>query len=239
MAARPKIYGHRGIPSRAPENTMAGFRLALEIGVEGLEIDVHLTKDGVPVVCHDASVDRTTDGTGLIQDYTFDELRKLDAGSWMSDKFRGERIPALAEVLELLQGTDILLNIELKYGEGLEEKVNELIRRYDMAQRVIISSFDHYRLVRMSEIGPDLHTGILYQGALYRPWEYAKMVGAVALHPYFRTLTPEVVVGAKQAGIIINTWTVNEPEDIKYMAELGVDAIITDRADLAFEILGR
>jgi glycerophosphoryl diester phosphodiesterase len=239
VSTGPKVYGHRGIPAYAPENTMAGFRQALEVGVDGLEIDVHLTKDGVVVVCHDASVDRTTDGTGLIRDYTYEELRKLDAGSWMSEKYRGERIPRLDEVLELLQGTQVWLNIELKYGVGLEEKVNDLVRSYKMEKRVIISSFDHYRLVRMSEIAPDLPTGILYQGALYRPWEYAKMVGAAALHPYFHTLTPDVAAGAKQAGIMINAWTVNEPEDIRYMLELGVDGIITNRADLVLEILGR
>jgi glycerophosphoryl diester phosphodiesterase len=238
-----KIIAHRGFSSRAPENTMAAFKAAMVFGVDGLELDVHLSQDGELIICHDEKVDRTTDGHGLIKDFTWQELGKLDAGSWFDPRFAGEKIPRLPELLELVKGTNLLLNIELKTNIfpylGIEEKVVRMVRDFGLVKQCIVSSFIHYSLVRVSTLAPELKTGALYDAVLFGPWNYALTFGAAALHPPFYSITPETVIQAKLNGLLVNTWTVDEPVAIKKAIAAQVDGIITNRPDLVRDILDK
>ncbi|MTI57044.1 glycerophosphodiester phosphodiesterase [Geosporobacter ferrireducens] len=233
---KPLVIGHRGAAAYAPENTMASFQKALTLGAGGIEIDVQMTKDGRLVICHDETVDRTTDGSGAIQALTLKEIQMLDAGSWFSENFRGEKIPVLEELLDFLRGRDILLNIELKNGivlyRGLEEKVLEALRIYHMEHYTILSSFNHYSLLRLKELNPRIKTGVLYVAGLVEPWEYARRIGADALHPIYYSVLPEIVTGAQVHQMPIYTYTVNEMKDLERIFSLGVAGIITDYPDL-------
>lgn len=213
---------------------MAAFTLALDAGAEGIELDVHLTKDGEVVVIHDHTLARTTNGTGLVADLTLAELQELDAGLWFSPEFKGERLPSLREVLELLKEHNVLLNVETKAALGYEqlnEKLASLLDEYAMWEKTIISSFNHYALVHIKTIRPQARTGILYNCGLVNPWEYAKSIGATALHPYYLTIVPELVQAAQQHGMMVNVWTVDEEVDIERVSLAGVDAIITNVPD--------
>lgn len=238
---KPIIIAHRGASKKAPENTMASFKMALDMGVGGIELDVHLSSDGHLVVIHDEKVDRTSNGTGWVKDKSLEDLRSLDFGSWFSPDFSGETIPLLEEVLELTRTWDGLVNIELKNGPvfypGIEKKLANLLNEFGMTDRTIVSSFNHYSLVEMKKISPDVRTGVLYISGLYRPWNYAKIVGADALHPQFYNIVPEIVNGCKENGIAINPYTVDDPKYIKRFADLGVDGIITNVPDVALNIL--
>ncbi|HHY82652.1 MAG TPA: glycerophosphodiester phosphodiesterase [Clostridiales bacterium] len=238
---KPVIYAHRGASAYAPENTRAAFSKALDMQAGGIELDVHLSKDGYLAVCHDERVDRTSSGSGWIKDMTLKELKELDFGSWFSNEYEGERILILEEVLEMLKDWDGILNIELKSGiilyEGLEEKVIGVLKDFDRLDNVIISSFNHYSLLAVKKHEPRLKIGLLYSAGLVEPWEYAKRVGAEAVHPLYFSMLPPIVNGCREHGIITNAWTVDKPEHIRNLALAGVDGIITNVPDVAKEII--
>ena len=232
MTPRPLILAHRGASIEAPENTLAAFRQAIELGADGIELDVHLSRDGELVVIHDERVDRTTNGKGWVKDLTLSQLKSLDAGSWFDPAFKGERIPTLKEVIDLVSGRCKLINIEIKSGiilyPGIEEKVLREMETSDLLGKVIISSFNHFSLKTIKEMNPDVKTGILYMEGLVDPWIYARHVPADALHPIFHAVTPEIVNGAHSTGLGVHAWTVDKPEDITRMSGYGVDAVITN-----------
>ncbi|SDY58421.1 glycerophosphoryl diester phosphodiesterase [Evansella caseinilytica] len=225
------IFAHRGASGTHPENTMTAFQAALDDGADGIELDVQLTKDRVPVIIHDETVNRTTDGQGWVKDYTYEELKKLDAGGWFHPAFHGAAIPTLEAVLEWLAPTSLLLNIELKNGivryPGIEEIVLKLIKKYDVKNRVIISSFNHYSLVEVHRLDPDVETAVLFMEGLYEPWEYAKALGANGLHCFLPVAVPELLAGAAKAMMPVRPFTVNEDQHIRALIN-GCDAIITD-----------
>ncbi len=229
------IFGHRGARGYAPENTMASFQMALDMGVDGIELDVQMTKDGRVVVCHDHSIDRTSNGTGWIIEHTRDELRELDFGSWFSPKFAGEKIPTLREVLQWAFPTRLIINIEIKNGpviyENIEEKVSALIRECRMVDRVIVSSFYHPSLVRMKQLDPLLKTGLLYASRPTDPWLQLRVTDSDNLHPMWHYLDAGWVSGTRPHGASIYTWTVNEMREWEHIKQLGVDGIITDYPD--------
>ncbi len=237
---KPVIYAHRGASAYAPENTWAAFQKALEMEAGGIELDLHLSKDGHVVICHDEQVDRVSNGSGLIRDKTLDELKNLDFGSWFGKAFEGEKILTFDEFLKLIDGWDGILNVELKSGiilyEGLEEKVVDILRAYSRIDNTIISSFNHYSLLTVKKLEPRLKTGVLYTAGLVDPWDYAKRIGADAVHPLFYSLIPPIIEGCKKNGIMMNAWTVDQPEYIRALAENGVDGIITNVPDKALEI---
>lgn len=239
--SKPLVIAHRGASRTAPENTLAAFSKALEMGADGLELDIQLTYDGKIVVIHDETVDRTSDGSGPVKDKTLKELKALDFGGWFSPEYSKERIPELAEVMELLSGWYGLLNIELKNGPvfypGIEEKTLSVVARYGMRDRVIISSFNHYSLVEVKKLEPGIRTGILYMSGLYEPWNYAKTIGANAIHPFFYNIVPEIIDGCRKNGIAVNPFTVDSPEHIRTIAGAGVDGIITNVPDVARSII--
>ncbi len=237
----PMITAHRGASNQAPENTMPAFRRALELGADGIELDVHMSADGRLVVIHDETVDRTSNGKGLVKDKTLAELKELDFGSWFSEGFRGEKIPELEDVLELLSDRDVLLNIEIKNGPvfypGIETAVADALQKYGMTDRTIISSFNHYTLVEIRRYNPGIRTAPLYMAGLYKPWDYARSIGASAIHPLFYNIVPEVVKGCRENNISVNPFTVDRPEHIRAVAEAGVDGIITNVPDVAIKIV--
>ncbi|MGN7357677.1 glycerophosphodiester phosphodiesterase [Paenibacillus sp. SAF-054] len=234
-------FAHRGSSKICPENTMAAFRKALEQGATGIETDVQLTKEGQMVLIHDETLDRTTSGTGWVKDYSLQELQELDAGSKFDPAFQGERIPTLDELLELVKDSGTIVNIELKNGtilyEGLEQKVIERVRAFQMTDRVVISSFNHYSLYLCKQIAPEIRTGILYMEGLYEPWEYAATLQADALHAYHFAVLPEFVQGAKALGKAYHPFTVNDIKEMQRLLEAGVDGIITDYPDRLAELL--
>ena len=236
------ILAHRGDPGNAPENTVSSFRKAMETQADGLELDVQLTSDGYPVVVHDDALGRTCNGRGYVKDSSLAELRKLDFGSWFSEKYTGEKIPLLEEVLELTHEGKLLLNIEMKaspgkYNEGLENRLSEMIRAYDAEDRIIISSFNHYSLVKIKEINTDLRIAPLYVSGIVDAWDYAKKLGAYGVHPLFSSVTDSIVKKCKDEGLAVFVWTVDKAEDILRMAAAGVSAVITNKPAHALKIL--
>lgn len=232
MQTNIKYFAHRGVSSKAPENTMPAFELAVNHGVYGIELDVHLTKDGKLAVIHDESTRRTTGEEFLVGQLTSAELKKLDSGSWFNPEFAGTRIPLLEEVLELIAIKGTILNIELKnsYIEypGLEEKTLAAIRQYHMQERIVISSFNHISLNRMHQLCPELECAPLYDARLYDTAGYTAACGCRAIHPHWRTLDKSVVAPVQQAGIAIRPWTVNNAAAARAMLDLGIDTLITN-----------
>ncbi|MCE7790958.1 glycerophosphodiester phosphodiesterase [Salipaludibacillus sp. CUR1] len=226
------IFAHRGSAGTHPENTMPAFEAGLEAGAEGLECDVQLTKDLVPVVIHDETVNRTTNGQGWIKDLTYEEIKRLDAGSWFSPNFAGVPIPTLEQLFEWAAGTPLILNVELKNGivryPGIEKIVLGLIYAYGLEDRTIISSFNHYSLVEVRRQDPDIETAVLFMEGLYEPWNYAGNIKANGLHCFFPAAVPELLEGARNANMPVRPFTVNEEGTMQNLIKGGCAGIITD-----------
>ncbi|MCT2197250.1 glycerophosphodiester phosphodiesterase [Paenibacillus sp. p3-SID1389] len=234
-------FAHRGAAGYYPENTMLAFAKALELGATGIETDVQMTRDGELVLIHDETLQRTAGTPEWIKDLTLTEIKQREAGSWFREEFAGERIPTLEELLDLVRNTDTIVNLELKTGvvlyPGIEQKVLDTVRRFGLSERIIISSFNHYSLVECKKLAPDIRTGILYMEGLYEPWDYAKRVGADALHAYQYALTPELVAEAKANGVVYHPFTVNDTKLMQALIAAGVAGIITDYPDRLAELL--
>lgn len=228
----PKIYAHRGASAHAPENTMAAFKLAIEQGADGIELDIQMSADGQLVVIHDEKLNRTTNGKGLVAAHTYEQLKQFNAAASFKKGIQFEHIPLLTQVLELLAPTKLELNIELKNGvipyTGMEEAAIHLVRQYGMEDRVTFSSFNHYSVVKLAKLAPDIETAILYVAGIYEPWNYALPLGIRALHPFYYGAMPEIVHGAQQAGMKVRPYTVDKIDDLKRMIAIGVDAVITN-----------
>lgn len=232
-----KNYGHRGFSGKYPENTRLAFQKAIETpGCDGIEMDVHLSKDGELVIIHDELLDRTClNMKGYVKDYTLDELRKADLSFKFAGDVEPQHIMTLKEYLELLKPTTLETNIELKTGifeyEGIEKKVIDLVREFDMTDRIIISSFNHYSVLRAKKLCPEIKCGLLTDSWLIDAGKYVKSAGVECYHPIFYNNTKELVDDIKKEGIEINTWTVNEETDIRDMLEVGVTTIIGNYPD--------
>jgi len=244
MTKRILNLGHKGASHDAPENTLAAFRLANLQGADGYELDVQLSRDGVPVVIHDFSVDATTDGSGRVSNLTLGELKRLDAGSKFSAAFQGERIPTLSEVFDVME-PHMIVNVELKTASlgdnGLEDAVIRLIRERNLQDRVILSSFNPFSLLRVRRRAPELKVGLLYALdlplVLRRAW-FRLLVRPDALHPHHKMVDVAYMAWAQGRGYQVNTWTVDDPQEMRRLAGLGVDAIITNRPDVLRSVLG-
>lgn len=179
----------------------------------------------------------------LVKDTDYDQINTLDAGSWFNPAFKDERVPTLQQLLELIKDTDTILNIELKNGYvqyvDLEQKVIDLVRSYEMTDRVIISSFNHYSLQLCKQLAPEIRTGILYMEGLYRPWDYAATLQADALHAPYIAVLPEWCAEAEANGIAYHPFTVNEVAIMEKLIDAGVAGIITDYPDRLAEVLAK
>ena len=236
---KTKIWAHRGASGYAPENTLEAFELAAKMGADGVELDVQLTRDGELVVMHDETLDRVTDGRGFVKDYTMDELKKRKVPH---AQYEAARIPALAEVYELLKPYGLEINVELKTGiffyPGIEERVLKLAKEMEMEDRIWYSSFNHGTLVKLKELHSSVKTGILYADGWLKPWEYAKSIGVDALHPALYNMQfPGYLKESRRLGLETHVWTVNDRAEMEAAARAGVEAIITNYPDVARKIV--
>ncbi len=226
------IFAHRGVSSHYPENTGAAFYAASKLPIAGIELDVHLTVDGEVVVIHDETIDRTSNGTGYVKDYTLQQLRALDFGSWFSDECRGESILKLGEVLELFAGTHHRINIELKTDvfpyDGIETLVLKEVASYQMTERVIISSFNHESIQIVSQIAPYIETAALFAEILIDFTTYTAQIPTNAIHVSLPTAFRKSVGSALEKGAIVRAYTVNGIDMALQLQQLGIDAIFTD-----------
>lgn len=239
ITQRPQISAHRGFSAAAPENTVYAFEAALDSGADYIELDVQLTSDGELVVFHDKTLNRTTDGRGNLSSKTYAELQELSAGSWFnsSGEFDDAKIMLLSEVFELV-GNDILLNIEIKsHGNYIAaaEKAVELIEEYDFESSCYVTSFSYPALKRVKELNPKIKTALTANVAASTSYSRLEYIDAVSLNYVF--VNQSIVNTVHQNGKKIFVWTVDRNDDIKKMAALGVDNIITNRPDKAAEIV--
>ena len=236
------IQAHRGNSGHAPENTLAAFSSALDVGADGIECDIHLTADGRFVVCHDETIDRTSTGTGEIAKMTFDQLRQYDFGSWFGTeaKFKGERIPALEEMLEIVKPMQVI-NIEIKqFVVGDSTLANpykalcEMLREFGIFDKVIISSFSIDALREMYEADNEIYTAFLCNPRRQENTiETARSLKCKAIHPQFSNISYNYIREAKAAGLAVNVWTANSSEEILFCKYAGCDTVITDEPKFA------
>lgn len=236
---RPMLLAHRGFSGDYPENSPLAFRKAVELThADGFESDVHITKDGKLVIFHDATLERTSNGTGYIKDYTYDELLALDIGAWKSPDYAGEHIWTFDELLDFCNETHMLLNMELKnyevFYDGLEQHVIDAIRTHKMQDRVFVSSFNHISMQLFKHLDGDIETGLLYDKPLLDIGEYIARSNADNMHPRYMLLQyqPELVALYHERGMKVNTWTVNDEENMRDMIARGVDCIISNHPDV-------
>lgn len=228
-----KVYAHRGYSGKYPENTMLAFRKAAEAGCDGIELDVQLSKDGTVVIIHDETIDRTTDGSGWVKDYSCEELKRYNAGKNGGSRFGFQSIPTLEEYCAWAAGQNLITNIELKTGvyyyENLEEKTLGLIRKYGLQDRTFYSSFNHMSLVRVRQMEPDAVCGALLDHAgLLNAGYYCDRYHFRNYHPGVNGLTKDTVDNCKQYGIKVNVWTINDMSFLEQLFEWGCDGIFTN-----------
>ncbi|MBP2240812.1 glycerophosphoryl diester phosphodiesterase [Cytobacillus eiseniae] len=226
------IFAHRGYSQLYPENTMKAFKQAELAGADGIELDIQLTKDGEIVVIHDEKVDRTTNGKGYVKDLTYKELRRLDASYKNKTFLHKEPIPSLIEVFEWLTTNEMICNIELKNGvfpyKGMEAKVIELIHSYQLTNRIVLSSFNHYSIVYCYRLDQEIETAPLFSEGLYMPWVYAQSIGARSIHPKYTAAPNELIKASLDYGIEVRPYTVNKEKEMFRLFAVGCTAIITD-----------
>ena len=241
---RPLNIAHRGASGHAPANTLTAFALAADMGADGIELDVHLSRDGEVVVIHDATVDATTDGRGRVGEMSLVELRRLDAGSWFGARFAGERIPLLSEVFETV-GHRLLVNVEIKVAPGhhpmaQEAEVVRLIEDCGMLERVIVSSFSPRSLWRVRALAPHIPLGLLHSKPepAFLP-ALLRVLGLdyAALHPRYSQVDARYVARARRWGKRVHAWTVDEAGSMARLRALGVDGIITNYPDVLRDVL--
>lgn len=235
------VWGHRGASGYAPENTLSSFQKAYEMGADGIELDIQLSKDGKIVVIHDETIDRTTNGKGFVKDFTLQQLKSFNANA-THPEYEYEQIPAMEEVFDLLKPTNMTVNIELKTGvydyEGIEEKIIALTHEKGFEKRVIYSSFNHYSILRIQKLDPDAKTAFLFADGFVDIVEYGKKYHVNALHPDQTCLRyPGFMEKCQESGIEVNTWTVNTTKEIQNAMNYGVHAIIGNYPDRIRKVL--
>jgi glycerophosphoryl diester phosphodiesterase len=225
---KAKIMGHRGAPADEPENTLSSFRRALAVGVAAVEMDVQLTKDGRLAVIHDETLDRTTNGRGPVRDFTLAELKKLDAG-------RGEPIPSLEEVFDLVQGKAYLV-VELKQPEAAAALLDFFQKRQAFEDATVIS-FWHPAVKALKKAEPRLNTGVLLVGHPVDPVSLARAADAGALVMHYAYVTPELVAAAHNHGLLVYIWNIDDPKILPPYLTMNLDGIGSNRPGVLIEYL--
>lgn len=244
-----KIIAHRGANRRAPQNTMPAFEKAYELLADGFETDVHETKDGHIVICHNYSVAGTSNGKGNIRGMTLEELMQLDFGSYFSSDFMGTRMPTLADFLGFASGKNLsVLNIEIKSpkmrGTNLVRDTINMVKAYSLFDSLIISSFDPRVLTEAKDVDENCKTGFLYPTnrprvcpPVFVPFAFTERCGCDAIHPMYNFVNKALVESAHRRGLKVNAWTVNDESVMRQLISDGVDGLITDVPDKAREVL--
>lgn len=237
-----KNIAHRGFSSEYPENTMLAFRKAVEAGCDGIELDVQLTRDGVPVVVHDERIKRTTNRAGLVKDFTAEEIRRFDASNGFDGSFGINPIPTLREYFQYIKDQDVFTNMELKNGifryEGMEEKVVALIREFGISEKVMFSSFNHQSMLLCKQLAPSIPCAFLTSCWQIEAGAYAEKNGVEFINPHFPFLTEENLREMNRHRIGAQVWTVDDVEIMERLVRLDVYAVITNRPDALKKVLG-
>jgi glycerophosphoryl diester phosphodiesterase len=251
----PLIGAHRGASADAPENTIAAFDLAVAVGSELIECDVHATADGVLIIHHDFTLQRTANRSARIADLTFDELQALDVGVWKGGQFSGQRIPTLDHVLDRYAGS-VFLNVEIKVDHlqyaGIEDQVAAAIRGRGLNERVVVSSFDIETILRLRRLHPDIRASLLFEPpdpqalpaglsgdqVLDAVLALARMYGAVGVHLETGLITGRVRDRARTMGLGIMAWTVDDEVEMIRLIDLGIDAIVSNRPTVLRSLVG-
>jgi glycerophosphoryl diester phosphodiesterase len=235
----PRLIGHRGLAAHAPENTLAGIRMAAACGLRWVEFDAKLTGDGVAILMHDDRLDRTTDGTGPVAAAPFAAIRGLDAGGWFAPAFAGERVPTLVEALELLVALDMGCNLEIKACPGREMEtagvVAETLRRHWPRERgrMVVSSFARASIARLRDVAPELPRGLLVWDRTGPMLADAAALGCASIHCAHQHLTEPLARAIKAAGYALIVYTVNDPAEARRLIGWGADTIISDTTGVA------
>jgi glycerophosphoryl diester phosphodiesterase len=229
----PWVIAHRGASGHAPENTLAAFERALQLGAGFIETDVHLTRDARFVAIHDSTLERTTNGTGAVHDFTLAQLRELDAGKWFDREFMDERIPTLEEVLAFSNKNDVVFYLEIKYDAawGMHHALVSALQNAQSAARTVVISFDPRTLLAIYKLDPTLMLGLLVEKESADAANAAVAVGARQLCPAASMVTPEFVRKIHDEGLHVAAWTVNSADEMRTMMSAGVDGIMTDFPD--------
>ncbi|MCW1294290.1 MAG: glycerophosphodiester phosphodiesterase family protein [Candidatus Parvarchaeum sp.] len=235
----PLVYGHRGAAIEAPENTLPSFKLAKKLGVYGVEMDLHTSKDGELIVMHDETLDRTTNGKGLIHSHTLEEIKKLDAGFKFGKKWKGTKVSTLREVFEGLGRINYYLEIKQssKVYPGIEEKMLDLIDEVNLKNNVQIISFDFDSLDIIRKLDKTIKTGLLYTGKSSWFIDIAKSLKINSLQPSFNLIYPDDIEIARKNGFKVAAWTVDTVEDINRAIDLKVDSITSNNPRLVLRTL--
>ena len=238
-----KNIAHRGFSRKYPENTMLAFHGAVEAGCDGIELDIQLSKDGVPVIIHDENLKRTANRPGLVKDFTLSELKTFDASNGFSGEFGFNSIPTLREYFEYVKDKDIFTNIELKNSvflyEGMEEKMLELIREFGITDKVLFSSFNHYSMMKCKKLSPASKCACLTSSWMINSGAYAKQYGLDFINPRYTFLTDENIEELNANGIGALAWTVDEAEDMKRLIDHNIFAVITNCPDVMKSVLSQ
>lgn len=243
------IISHRGANKIAPQNTLPAFRKSIDFKADGFETDVHLTFDGVPVICHNYTIDETSNGNGMIANQTLEYLKTLDFGSYFHRAYKGTKMPTLEEFLSLCETADLkVLNIEIKPPKNNDytvvKKTIKMVKSHGLFDKLLISSFDPIALTASKDVDSNCQTGFLYSPnspgflrILGKEVDFAKCIGANALHPFLWLVDRRLVDNAHKNGMTVNPWTVNKEKDIKRLVKLGVDGVITDVPNFARKVI--
>lgn len=237
-----RSFAHRGFSGAYPENTMLSFSRAVDAGAYGIELDVHLSRDGEVMIIHDEALARTTGHEGMVKDYGRSELERMNAGRTKDDSFGFTPIPSLEEYLDFMKDKSQITNIEIKtfpyYYPSIEEKTLDLIDRFGMRDRIIFSSFNWMSIERVATLAPDIPRGLLIEG--FRLQNMGSIIGKNGhsyYHPDYRLVDKAIIDELHANSVGINVWTVDEVEDMKRFIALGVDGIITNRPDRLIPLL--
>lgn len=241
---KPVIFGHRGASRYAPENTIAAFDLAVYQGAKAFELDAMLTSDGVPVVIHDHTLDRTTNGTGEVGQKTVEEIRKLDAGLHFSVEFKGENVPLLEEVLKRYRD-GILINIELKNyhtpKDDLAKIVLGMVESYGILDQVLFSSFLPRNLKILRSLQPNAKVALLIPdgilGIIFRS-SFFRQHSPEIIHPSFKNVSKDFINKEHRYGRCVNVWTVNDLQSARNLIDWGVDGLIADDPKSILQLVG-
>jgi glycerophosphoryl diester phosphodiesterase len=241
---KPLVIGHRGAPAYAPDNTLTGFDLAFQLGADGIELDVVLTADGIPVVFHpEMDPQHPTHGYKSLKGMTLAQVKQIDVGGWFGKKFRGEKIPTLAEVFELVNKRGIV-NVEIKdwtlENNGIEEKTIQVIESAGMQDQVILSSFQPVRLRRVMKIASHYPRGLIYSATLPPPIThplFRAIAQPTALHLQYPLVTREYVAWARSKGYAISVWHTIDPNELRRQVALGVDSIMSNAPEVLRKIV--